>query len=121
VFSRLHYGQIFLVTGNHDVVRGYWKDQFSKIYTDQYLEVAAPNAPGLICCHFPMLSWKKKAEGYRHCYGHVHNNMPDLQRMLSVNVCVEMWDFYPPSLAQIDAFLKKKLAHGKISCTNDTL
>ena len=51
--------------------------------------------------HFPMWSWDRKIYGAIHLYGHVHNNPSQLYLPRSINVGVDVNDFFPVSSDEI--------------------
>lgn len=44
-------------------------------------------------CPYPMMTWKYARRGALHLFGHVHGNWEGTAN--SVNVGVDVWDFYP--------------------------
>lgn len=67
----------------------------------------------IVLCHYPMASWDRSHYGSLQLYGHVHNTIKDKSRAISsidvqlppgqkagvrINVCVDVWDFYPVPL-----------------------
>lgn len=104
--SRLN-GRIVLIKGNHDD-KVVWKnrDLFYAAH-DSYLETSI-NGVEVTLCHYPLLVWNKSHYGSLHAYGHVHQNMSDQERLLSMNVCVENTSFAPISFEEFAAFLAEK-------------
>lgn len=52
-------------------------------------------------CHYPMVTWNHSRRGAIQLFGHVHNNW--LGSRNSVNVGVDVWDFAPVTMADIEA------------------
>lgn len=77
-------------------------------------KVSPKNRLPIVMCHYPMASWEKSHYGSIHLHGHVHNSWdkifdqssdtqlpPDQDRGVRINVCVDVWDFYPVSLEEV--------------------
>jgi len=124
-FERLN-GRIHVMPGNHD---HRWMRYFLLPHevTDTAVTIEQPIhsidiPPGIlgshslpiVMCHYPMRSWDRSHYGAIHLFGHVHNLFdylsgtsddkvipPGEKRGVSINVCVEMWDYYPVSMEEI--------------------
>lgn len=52
-------------------------------------------------CHYPMVTWNHSRRGALQLFGHVHDNW--LGSRNSVNVGVDVWDFAPVTMEEIEA------------------
>lgn len=52
-------------------------------------------------CHYPMITWNHSRRGALQLFGHVHNNW--LGSRNSVNVGVDVWDYTPVTMDEIEA------------------
>lgn len=90
-------GRKHLVVGNHD--RAWIRD----LPWDTIAPMADIVVEGrrLCLCHYPMITWPGARRGALQLFGHVHQNW--LGTRNSVNVGVDMWDFRPVTLPEIQA------------------
>jgi calcineurin-like phosphoesterase family protein len=52
-------------------------------------------------CHYPMVTWNHSRRGALQLFGHVHGNWMGSRN--SVNVGVDVWDYYPVTINEIEA------------------
>ncbi|MBJ2152676.1 phosphoesterase [Paracoccus sp. IB05] len=90
-------GHKHLVVGNHD--RAWIRD----LPWDSIAPMADILVEGrrLCLCHYPMITWPGARRGALQLFGHVHQNWRGTRN--SVNVGVDMWDFRPVPLPEIEA------------------
>lgn len=87
-------GNIYLIKGNHDRIKGELVDKF-QIYKDLYnLKVQDSGAPSgtqnIILCHYAMRTWNKMHYGAWQLYGHSHGSLQDDPNLLSMDVGVDV-------------------------------
>lgn len=87
-------GHKHLIMGNHDLKpRDEYKKHFETVRDVNYLEFGKQL---VVLFHYPIFSWKKKARGSWHFYGHVHGSiLMEFQETKSYNMCVDVTDFKP--------------------------
>ena len=108
ILDRLN-GQIHLIIGNHDRrMTNSVKSKFVWAKDLGILKVDRPLYKGIIeLCHFPFLSWASSYHGRYHFFGHTHGTLET--RMLSLDVGVEKWNYFPVHLdILLQEMLKKK-------------
>lgn len=96
LFERLP-GRKHLVVGNHDgerVLALPWQS------CNDMVEIS-DRTQKLVLCHYPMITWKHARRGALHLFGHVHKRWQGSRN--SINVGVDVWDFHPVRLADIEA------------------
>jgi calcineurin-like phosphoesterase family protein len=52
-------------------------------------------------CHYPMVTWNHSRRGALQLFGHVHGNWMGSRN--SVNVGVDVWDYAPVTMGEIEA------------------
>lgn len=89
-------GRKHLVVGNHDAK---WiRDlPWSSIHDIVELEV---DRRRVVLCHYPLITFPGARRRAVNLFGHVHNNWEGTRN--SVNVGVDVWDFRPVSLSEIE-------------------
>jgi calcineurin-like phosphoesterase family protein len=95
VFSRLQ-GQKHLVIGNHDHDDVKYLDGWKSVS-----QMAETKVDGIriVMCHYAMRVWNASHHGSLHFYGHSHGNLPGDRQSLDVGV--DVWDFRPVRLEEI--------------------
>lgn len=64
----------------------------------------------IVLCHFPMYTWNKKHYLSYHLYGHVHKQNFEIPNSpLSLNVGVDMIDFYPIELETVKTIMRNRI------------
>ncbi len=99
-------GRKTLIAGNHDHSRTRALDGWEQV--TQILEVEHGGVR-LALCHYPMLEWPGAWKGVLHLFGHVHGRIPALDRRCDVGV--DVWDFAPVTLPEIQARLASAPAY----------
>lgn len=115
-------GRIHLVAGNHDLCHSSHKD--ASAYVRHYLQAGFADVceslslqiadDSVLCHHMPYFDLddidqrypehKPQDEGSWLLHGHVHQRWKVSGRQ--INVGVDVWDFYPVSLSQIEAIVR---------------
>lgn len=96
IFDHLPGREKHLVTGNHDgelTLRLPWTS------VSQMAEIR-DGGKRCVLCHYPMITWNGARRGALQLFGHVHQHWPGSRN--SVNVGVDVWDFMPVTLADIE-------------------
>jgi calcineurin-like phosphoesterase family protein len=99
-------GEKHLIRGNHDYKIA---DKFvncwasiSDIKQVDYIEPTKGIKTEIICCHYPMLSWRHKEQGSIHLHGHVHGGIQELNKgTRRMDVSVECIDYKPISIDDV--------------------
>lgn len=60
----------------------------------------------LILCHYPLRTWNRMSRGALNLHGHSHGRLAPLARQ--VDVGVDLWDFRPVTLAQLQTHLERR-------------
>lgn len=128
VFSTRLMGKKYLVPGNHDFCHSYHKrsrnvDQRAK-WTQKYVDngwivlpeqttIEIPGVATFNLCHHPYklehpaddkyAKWRPKDDGRWLLCGHVHEKWQKFENM--INVGVDVWDFKPVSVQQIEKII----------------
>lgn len=88
-------GDIILIKGNHDKkTRLFWEERagFKKYSRDSCIV-----SDDIILSHRP-----KRIKGVINLHGHVHNSLDKYHSESCVNLSVEVWDYYPVNLDEIE-------------------
>ena len=116
--DRINCRQIHFIYGNHDKPARNIIAAHKKVVWAGDLKTIPIQTPAgkiqLALCHFPMLSWDKKAHGSIMLHGHCHGNIPD--RAKSIDVGVDACDFKPINIEQVLERLNN--AKKQVSITN---
>ena len=101
------YGKIHLILGNHDMVNIAAYSKQSNIVEITHLKILKINKRRYSLCHYPMMTWygRRSGKGF-HLFGHVHKTMMRGIAEGSLNVGVDMWNYRPISLEEVDTFLE---------------
>jgi calcineurin-like phosphoesterase family protein len=99
-------GEKHLIKGNHDYKIA---DKFvncwasiSDIKQVDYIEPTKGIKTEIICCHYPMLSWRHKEQGSIHLHGHVHGGIQELNKgTRRMDVSVECINYTPISIDEV--------------------
>jgi calcineurin-like phosphoesterase family protein len=74
----------------------------------EHLREISVDGQRLVLCHYAMRVWHKSHKGAWHLYGHSHGTLPDDPNALSLDVGVDCWNYFPVSMDQLRARMKKK-------------
>ncbi|MBN9886657.1 metallophosphoesterase [Salipiger abyssi] len=107
IFGQLPGARRHLVVGNHD---GPLTQSLPWDSVDLMCEVEDPAASlPITLCHYPMMTWHHARKGALHLFGHVHHGWPGSSN--SVNVGVDVWDFFPVTAQEAVHRARKMSAH----------
>lgn len=100
-------GKIHLILGNHDREPiELYKEVFDDVSIYKRLNIKGQK---IILFHYPIASWDCKSHGSWHLYGHVHEKPVNcLSDALALNVGVDMLNFAPISLEELQKTFKSK-------------
>lgn len=104
ILDQLH-GQIYFVIGNHDRIASKFKHRF-KFWGDR-LEIKQ-DGQLLVLDHYALRVWNRSFHGSYHVYGHSHCQLPEDPNSLSFDIGVDGSNFYPYSLDEVFARLRRK-------------
>jgi calcineurin-like phosphoesterase family protein len=85
-------GQIFLIKGNHDKLSRVKCGKFMWVKDVDYMHIGPQK---IFLSHYPHRSWPGSGRGSIMLHGHSHGNLPDNPHHLSIDMCVDLWDFTP--------------------------
>lgn len=75
--------KLHLIVGNHDKSIQTLKNMFESIDLIKVVDFKSSQFPFIeeesfpvVMCHYPILSWPRKAHGVLHVHGHTHDNSP---------------------------------------------
>lgn len=117
-------GKIYLIPGNHDKIALECANIISQtsssgkskmvvlpeLYTYYHQDTNVPKGRRMIVmCHYAMRVWCSSHRGESwHLYGHSHGTLPDAPNSLSMDVGVDVNNFYPFSYEDITGIMDKK-------------
>ncbi len=117
-------GQHFLLEGNHDSVAVEMAKHGAWVWVKDTKRIDVHIPPGIIASdqtkhkillsHYAHLTWHGSNKGVWHLYGHSHNQLEGwkdrvLPNMLSFDIGVDCWDYYPVSLEQVVEKMKPRV------------
>lgn len=91
-------GRKHLIKGNHDKP---WMTKLKGWASVHDLVEIVEAGTRLTLCHYPMITWAGARHGALQLFGHVHGNWPGSRN--SVNVGVDLWNYRPVTLPEIQA------------------
>jgi calcineurin-like phosphoesterase family protein len=110
VMARLN-GQHFYVKGNHEELI----EESTSLRNDfQWIEARAhiiePGGPraGIVLDHYAGRVWNGSHHGSWQLYGHTHNELAEESYLLSCDVGVDSWNYYPVSIDQLSFKMEAK-------------
>lgn len=87
-------GRIHVILGNHDNEADLIQLKRERIIEDvKHFKTVQKGNKSIVCCHYPLKEWNGYYRGYYHCFGHVHNTIPQYDRCMDVGV--DSIGFYP--------------------------
>lgn len=105
-------GQKYYIRGNHEEALDRDKKLQNQFIWIRDLETIHPTGyPYIVLCHYAMRVWNKSHNGSWQLYGHSHNELeinPE-KNLLSFDVGVDSWNYYPVSIEQVSAKMKERL------------
>lgn len=118
ILSRLN-GSKFLIIGNHDKSSVKLGNYFQQITHIKEIDFKKKNFDfleedfGVVCCHYPMVTWNRKHYGTANVHGHCHgrldcfnNDNSDLRVDVGIDGCLS--NFGIVSLESLYYFFKSK-------------
>lgn len=110
---RLHCRKIYLVPGNHDkrVLRA--PGQFEVLPPLAEISAGDDNNLRIVLCHYALRTWPGKNRGSWHLYGHSHGALPEDPNLPSCDVGVDVHQFNPVSLEELQERFKGRRGWGK--------
>jgi calcineurin-like phosphoesterase family protein len=100
-------GTIHLIKGNHDYK---WsKVAFGAFDSVENLRQIKMDGITIVLCHFPLLSWNKRAYGAWHLHGHSHGATPFDPSVKRMDVGVDCHDYKPVSYDFVRSVLEDKI------------
>lgn len=114
ILSRLN-GKQHLIAGNHDEkIR--LSEEFSKHFEwiKDYFELRVFDKESnsrqlIIMCHYSFRVWNRSHHGSWSLYGHSHGNLYDDPHSLSMDVGVDVNNYFPVSYDQVKERMKEKV------------
>jgi calcineurin-like phosphoesterase family protein len=119
-------GTIYFCLGNHDkrlrFIKAYLdielelQDHLAGSYLNDdkvkfgipYLREVTVEKQEIVLCHYAMKVWNGSHKGSWQLYGHSHGTLPDDPTVLSCDVGVDCWNYFPVSMEQLRAKMKTK-------------
>lgn len=101
IFDQLPGAERHLVVGNHDLA----PTQALPWTSVTHLTEVEDGGKNNVLCHYPMITWNGARKGALQIFGHVHNNWTGSRN--AVNVGVDVWDYMPVTIADIERRARK--------------
>lgn len=114
--------KIHLIVGNHDKSTQKMFNMFDSIDLIKIVDFKKNVFPFLeedftvVMCHYPMVTWPRKAHGAMHLFGHIHANAPHIDfgvtkgdLMLNVGLDASMANYSLINLKDIYKWYKERL------------
>jgi calcineurin-like phosphoesterase family protein len=100
-------GKKFFIKGNHD------HDQNVKLFKEHgtylgKLEEININGQQITICHYAMKVWRESHYGSWQLYGHSHGSLSDDPHSLSIDVGINVHNFFPIEFNEIKQIMSKK-------------
>lgn len=106
ILDQLH-GKFSLIIGNHDESLLAKYKKHPKIIEVEYFKILRLNKKKYTLCHYPMFTWPNRISNRSfHLFGHVHQAYKTANHHRSLNVGVDLWNFAPVSLEEIDLYFE---------------
>lgn len=105
-------GQHYYILGNHEeLIEESLRLRNHFVWVKERARIKPPGAPklGIVLDHFAGRVWDKSHEGAWQLYGHTHNVLEEEPYLLSCDVGVDAWDYYPVSIEQIAQKMEAKM------------
>lgn len=107
-------GEKHIIWGNHDTMlrSTKWQHHF-KSAADLCRIWVPPESnngvgQGITLCHYALRTWQNSHWGEWSLHGHSHGTLPDDPHILSCDIGVDVWNFTPVSMEQLNAHMAKK-------------
>lgn len=102
-------GEIHFIKGNHDKTAENVKDVFASF---KNLDEIVVDGQRIVLCHYAMRTWNQAHRGAWMLYGHSHGSLPNDPKLLSFDVGVDCWNYYPISFEQVRAEMIQRVLAG---------
>ena len=100
-------GEHYYIYGNHDELFRNEKLRSTFVWCRDVENLKVTGYPNIFLCHYAMRVWNGSHRGAYQLYGHTHNDLPE-DGSLSFDVGVDAQNFFPISLEDVAAKMKKK-------------
>ena len=113
IMSRLN-GSHSYVMGNHEEVmlsHYHLCSVFTTVEERSFINLPGGPSKGIVLDHYSGRVWRQSGAGAWQLYGHSHNKLEsreDSKNLLSCDVGVDSWNWYPVSLSQIAEVMRVK-------------
>ncbi len=111
ILPRLH-GNIHLIEGNHDNVRGKMRRHLA--WTKPYHRMKVEDTH-VILFHYPIERWDMSHHGSWHLHGHSHGKCPSGSKLFRLDVGVDVHNYTPISFDHVKLIMSKKGNHDRNS------
>lgn len=109
-FKRLN-GNKHLIVGNHDtklIKQENFRKQFKTI---KDILIVNEDDEAIVLCHYPLLEWQGYYRGWKHFYGHIHNNPTETFKIMqniknAYNVGADILNYTPCTFKEITQKIK---------------
>ena len=109
--GRITTRNIYLIRGNHDKLTEKKYKECGFHWCKDYYEISREmngRKRKIVMFHYPIHSWHAKHRGSYHLHSHTHNSMPDDPTLNRMNVGVDVCNFSPVSLQEVEEFMSRK-------------
>jgi calcineurin-like phosphoesterase family protein len=113
VMNRLH-GQHYYILGNHEEMfekASFLKHSFVWVREREKIRPIGGPKAGIVLDHYAGRVWRGSHNGAWQLYGHSHGNLPELDTLLAFDVGVDVNDFAPVSLDEVNQRMSRKVPH----------
>lgn len=110
VMARLN-GQHFYILGNHEELiteSTKLRNQFKQISEREHIRPVGGPRFGIVLDHYAGRVWNHSHMGSWQLYGHTHNELAEQPWLLSCDVGVDSWNYYPVSLDELQFKMELK-------------
>ncbi len=94
-------GEIVFIRGNHDTENTAQLERWAACHDLHEINLEGRK---IVLCHYPLLEWPGAFRGALHLHGHTHGRVPPHKKRCDVGV--DVWDFTPVTLEEIEARLE---------------
>ncbi len=113
-YQRRLVGNRYGLKGNHDKTATSLASTFVWYRSLEEITLGQPyfNADErqmIVLCHYSMRVWRNSHRGSWMLYGHSHGMLPELPELLSFDIGVDCWNFYPVSIEEVKAKMAQKM------------
>lgn len=105
-------GRHWYILGNHEELIEQSEDLrkcFAGIYVRHQIYPEGAPKHGIVLDHYAGRVWHDSDKGNWQLYGHTHNELPEIDPLLSMDVGVDANNFYPVSLDEVQVRMESKV------------